>query len=450
MKSVQGMTLVFVGAAMAACSAASDGSVVKHDFGATRREPEGNLATCAEQPSEFPLALDYLKALADRIMKANPETFQGPYAPDRFCFAVVEGDSVNAFAASQERSVTFLSKLLETAESDATVAGVLAHELSHVTMQHGTTIHPLLAQSDEWKAARAAADQEAARLNREAAALFKEKDGTFVRMNELRDAITASLPQELKLALDGIVKDGQELQRDAFGIVVADEDAGRQVRQVLNSGLGSLLLGSTGIPAAPTDAQPTAAAIADFKARLSAFAQSLKTWQEAVEGRDGERMHELLALQASSDALSERLIASLEASAGAFEPVNALEAKILGAEERANWQEREADEVGLELYLRAGFDAFSFSYIDRQLMSAEALTGCRAQIAAGGADVARGNGDHPAHCWRVLDTEVLEPTKHADDYRELLPQAKTVEALPGRLAEVKAELARGPTPTAEP
>jgi beta-barrel assembly-enhancing protease len=73
----------------------------------------------------------YLKSITDPLVEAeNTDRHE-------FQFAIVDDPSVNAFALPGG-FVTVNLGLLEKAETGEEIAGVLAHELAHVTLRHGT------------------------------------------------------------------------------------------------------------------------------------------------------------------------------------------------------------------------------------------------------------------------------------------------------------------------
>jgi predicted Zn-dependent protease len=75
---------------------------------------------------------DYLNLLGRTLSLASdrPETFGG------YHFLILDSDEINAFAAPG--GLVFVSRgLLACADSEDTVAAILAHEIAHVVKQHG-------------------------------------------------------------------------------------------------------------------------------------------------------------------------------------------------------------------------------------------------------------------------------------------------------------------------
>jgi peptidase M48-like protein len=78
---------------------------------------------------------DYVEAIGERLVNAIPQDRRQPAF--RYSFDVVNLREINAFALPG--GPMFLHRgMLEAAQTDGEVAGVMAHELSHVVLRHGT------------------------------------------------------------------------------------------------------------------------------------------------------------------------------------------------------------------------------------------------------------------------------------------------------------------------
>jgi len=78
---------------------------------------------------------DYVERIGDRLAESIPAQFQHPEF--RYTYTVVNVRDVNAFALPG--GFTFVNRgLIETAQNEAQLAGVIAHEISHVALRHGT------------------------------------------------------------------------------------------------------------------------------------------------------------------------------------------------------------------------------------------------------------------------------------------------------------------------
>jgi len=86
---------------------------------------EASVDSAAVCPTPAPLG-----AMLDRLAEAQP-------SPYRFRLTVVDDTVINAFAAPGGY-VVLNRGLIELAETPEELAGVLAHEMEHVTLRHGT------------------------------------------------------------------------------------------------------------------------------------------------------------------------------------------------------------------------------------------------------------------------------------------------------------------------
>lgn len=78
---------------------------------------------------------DYVKRVGDRLVRAIPDQFQ--HQEFRYSFEVVNQKEINAFALPG--GPMFLHRgMMEAAKSEAEMAGVMAHEIAHVALRHGT------------------------------------------------------------------------------------------------------------------------------------------------------------------------------------------------------------------------------------------------------------------------------------------------------------------------
>src|SRR3977135_818692 len=94
----------------------------------------------AEAERQFPLMRDaevnaYVENLGQRLVAAIPREFQHPEF--LYYFKVVNARYINAFALPG--GPMFVNRgMIEAARNEGEVAGVMAHELSHVILRHGT------------------------------------------------------------------------------------------------------------------------------------------------------------------------------------------------------------------------------------------------------------------------------------------------------------------------
>src|SRR5881275_2846927 len=94
----------------------------------------------AEAERQFPLLRDsevtaYVEKVGQRLVAAIPPEFQHPEF--RFYFKVLNARDINAFALPG--GPMYVNRgMIEAARTEGEMAGVMAHELSHVALRHGT------------------------------------------------------------------------------------------------------------------------------------------------------------------------------------------------------------------------------------------------------------------------------------------------------------------------
>jgi Zn-dependent protease with chaperone function len=78
---------------------------------------------------------DYIERVGQRLVNAIPQEFQHPEF--RYFFKVVNASDINAFALPG--GPMYVNRgMIEAARTEGEMAGVMAHELSHVALRHGT------------------------------------------------------------------------------------------------------------------------------------------------------------------------------------------------------------------------------------------------------------------------------------------------------------------------
>src|ERR1044072_4150049 len=93
-----------------------------------------------EAESQFPLLRDeqvrgYVESVGRRLVDAIPSQFQHPEF--QYYFKVVNASDINAFALPG--GPMYVNRgMIEAARTEGEMAGVMAHELSHVALRHGT------------------------------------------------------------------------------------------------------------------------------------------------------------------------------------------------------------------------------------------------------------------------------------------------------------------------
>src|SRR6266446_2427112 len=94
----------------------------------------------AEAEQQFPLLRDsevtaYVERVGQRLVASIPAEFQ--HSEFRYYFKVINASDINAFALPG--GPMYVNRgMIEAARTEGEVAGVMAHELSHVALRHGT------------------------------------------------------------------------------------------------------------------------------------------------------------------------------------------------------------------------------------------------------------------------------------------------------------------------
>ncbi|HSP64069.1 MAG TPA: M48 family metallopeptidase, partial [Pyrinomonadaceae bacterium] len=94
----------------------------------------------AEAEQQFPLLRDsevtaYVEKVGQRLVASIPAEFQ--HSEFRYYFKVINASDINAFALPG--GPMYVNRgMIEAARTEGEMAGVMAHELSHVALRHGT------------------------------------------------------------------------------------------------------------------------------------------------------------------------------------------------------------------------------------------------------------------------------------------------------------------------
>src|SRR5947208_16099422 len=94
----------------------------------------------AEAEQQFPLLRDsevtaYVERVGQRLVAAIPSEFQHPEF--HYYFKVLNASDINAFALPS--GPMYVNRgMIQAARTEGEMAGVMAHEMSHVALRHGT------------------------------------------------------------------------------------------------------------------------------------------------------------------------------------------------------------------------------------------------------------------------------------------------------------------------
>jgi hypothetical protein len=119
-----------------------------------QKDVELGRQAAAEAERQLPLMNDpeveeYIDSIGNRLVQAIPSQFRHPQF--RYSFKVVNARDLNAFALPG--GFAYVNRgLIEAAKTEGELAGVMAHEISHVALRHGTAQYAK-AQKFGWGAA---------------------------------------------------------------------------------------------------------------------------------------------------------------------------------------------------------------------------------------------------------------------------------------------------------
>jgi hypothetical protein len=397
----------------------------KHIFGRTAVSPMTESKPC-EDGKQYLEAVRYIRNVAGWLMQKNPNTFAGPYAPGQFCFAVQDSQGMNASASVETKTIYVSTGLLEMNNAkDADIAAVLAHELAHITMQHK----------------------------------LREPDAV--------DLPTDYDPVEGKRRLDARAKWMEAVESSRKDLVIA-ADRNRIFSEAATLMRDRSILARLGTANPPQNPNQFASASKALTLLLAEYPEviaaprvyTLKSWQfldrlslhidelmEASNTLSGyvQNGPELCLLSVVNlDCLDKKIMRHLiRFSSTRIKPEIARTCELeLPAKDDPNhyapyvqWTEQQADEVGFEFYLRAGFHPDRFTtYLEQMMRSESSFDACVDQLKQHNTTPNRTTSDiadaHPAFCFRYHDIKVAEMKAHDNDYKELLPAA-TLETIPG-------------------
>jgi hypothetical protein len=134
------LSTLLVTALLTASSAAQTKITAPNTKYSIAQDVELGQEAAAEVRKELPLLNDervddYVEGIGQRLVAAIPPEFR--HTEFRYTFDVVNQKEINAFALPG--GPMFLNRgMIEAARTEGEVAGVMAHEISHVALRHGT------------------------------------------------------------------------------------------------------------------------------------------------------------------------------------------------------------------------------------------------------------------------------------------------------------------------
>jgi len=349
------------------------------------------------------LAAKYLDDLyQDLVLKiTNQElesgltlTFADAMQSENFCIsASAKPNVINAFAQPNQRRIVLEAGLLLAAKNDAEVVAVLSHELAHVLMSHN------------------------GKLPKEAAQIILNNE------NSLQPAVQIC-KADLRV-YDGLTHAYDTLSKDQVSVV----KYAKAIAQLLLRRFMTLTNKSF---------------VEDFsQCRMQvAMLPLITSINKAIE-KSGKKNKDWAKFYArvQKKTMSPELRKAINTVTKTTEQIE--DFLGYGKNSLVNWQEQEADEVGFELYLRAGYKPDSYPWLHKMILSKNAtnIETCLNKINQN----IRPNREfatHPSSCFRLYDAIKSEPHTHRHDYHQWLKNNNMTTLLPGRLAALKEALSK--------
>lgn len=136
----------------------------------------------------FPKAKAYMQAMFRHIVEADSRQampiFRGHFAPDKFCFSLEQGKSVDASATPDMGLVTFSTAAL-LLRDEVTHWQIMSHELAHILLGHQHLFNPTTFPVPK------EADTRMLRLRQEFASLETKSEEAYERLSD-------EMPESLK------------------------------------------------------------------------------------------------------------------------------------------------------------------------------------------------------------------------------------------------------------
>lgn len=406
---------------VSSCKVRTSPAAPKHVYGRTSVPAVSKRAPCKDG-SENPEAMLYVKELANWLMTRNPETFSGEYAPNTFCFAVSEASGLNAHADPASGLVTLRADLIRMSlDTDDALAAILAHELAHVTMQHRRRdpvaadmpkdIDPieLARRQSAQKAWQTSIDQARTAIIDEAVRSgFMENISVLSKDHGIWERIVPSLSQI----------DKGSFQQSANAFMKLDEQYAAAIKSPHFEPLDTWRLFDEVI----LNFEQLVASIPDFQkfsktdpanCQPENICQDRKIFEAVynyIEGKLRPAMDNTCSIHLDSKDDPNQYPPWLQ------------------------WIEQQADEVGFELYLRAGLSVQHYTtFIEAMMEADKKFDICVENIKKSGWKPPRVTDEyvdgHPPFCFRYENLTVQEMLSHEKEYTPLVAKA-VLRAIP--------------------
>lgn len=393
------LTLILCMNGPAACRTIEDAgnATWKHTFGETRAERAIKPDRCTEG-SQNPDEQKYIRLIVDHIVASNPKTFYGDLNPSTICVTVSNDDEFNARMNSSNGHM-IINRGIFTSDfrfaSDAEFAGIIAHELAHYTMAHGFS--------------------NAVRTDNLPPGYSVEKEESLRQVMYQKHSDKDRF--ERKLELEYLTKHKVSLANITEEAIQKFKPYTKYDNEYLP---GIKKLKSAAIRISQSGVNPSEADIEDTMMLFDQYFYDTVT--RAKHSQKG-------LLTQKSITKAEALLSDREAIQQKITimdpPIDAAYDELLTYRlPRDQFDEQQADEVGFELFVRAGFEpnifAENFANVYEYMIKKGNCDWVTARSKAPGR-LRRDKDDrkHPDFCFRYWDLKYAEQRAHREEYQAI-------------------------------
>ncbi len=399
---MKAIVIICLSLAIASCKFNTK-SGLKHKLGQVQRST-GKLTCKQEQvPVEYSKTYNYSRAILEKIIDSNKDLIKGEYAnADNYCLQIIGSNTLNAMADYTGMIYVYFG-IFSLAANDAHFASVMAHEIAHVLNDHSfiSTEHRDIDKSKMTPSDQISYDK----LISAAKEIDTNLHRYLVKNNEKFEKYTTEIRKSQ-------VKVSEDHSRSKFfyynNLIIRIVD---QI-SILNASEKTSTIKNG-------DELFYAVRQKNIILGLEAIQAELITAREALmSSMTPYSMAALIEAEREYYKSTYKHQENIYRRSVTQYSIYDIISKYLGHEVAANWTEQEADEVGFELYTKAGFAIAPIKETFEHMKRAQAnqnLTQMKHEDKLLEEICKRGASSHPAVCWRIknFDKEYLD---HKDQY----------------------------------
>jgi Zn-dependent protease with chaperone function len=407
-------------------------SEVTHEIGTVTQRTKPFFCTKKAPEKKLEAFHKYLYDHVKRIEASSAAIIPQAFRADQFCLLVEESKDINAYAID-DGTVAILTGLLNATETDAQFAAVVAHEMAHVLQGHGSERIP-----DEMKD------------NSDYKTFFglmtQHKDSLIKLQQKMENSAKINKEDEKKI---GAILAEYLAIFDAYSITLT--------RNPYTSWKQDFYQNLVVDPMPPEFIDSSQS----FRKRRTWPASTLRGMAQDARKKilaniDTKLASEFLALEKDYLKDTSGLFSLASKFSEADRRAKVIMAARTGLPRASNWREQEADEVGFELFLRAGYDYREYlkmlenleKGVKAQTNSPTNSTPPRFKSIQPGAKIEsladeiegtscqRGTSSHPKVCWRMADIK-NEWEVHQAFYALIAPKQPAINVFGDRLKDLR-------------